>query len=517
MDNGGESPDGRTTTFRIDPKAVWSDGVPIVADDFLFAHHLFADPNVDTSGPSPFDQMRLTALDPRTVQIQWSVPYGDYLTALAEMPPLPLHVFATGPFAGVYDPRTDTYNSALAQRLVQTASFNTTIPVDNGPFTVQSFPPRSKDPWLAGPAVLVRNPRFFSNFFHHPAALDQVTIVSAWPQTPKDTSGYASRAQLEDTMITQYRQGHLTLAEGFEPLNLPELGGIPTGEVITSPADALIEYGFNLRGVASNAQANGGASIFKDPAVRKAFVEAFNRCAAIRALLGINTCNDPNLHSDENTAPPAQDYDPTFKLPAYNPTDAAALLDHAGYRVVDGVRRAKDGTTPLQLRLALSYSGTPSAGFARSMQQDYARNLHISVTIVPYQEFDTVAGTYDLVLWANSGFPDPVGAWAGSDAASIPSAQNPSGQNFTGILDPYLEQRDQFGAQVVDPDQRAVVYQALQRYYTQQFYVVPVYIQADIALVQPRLCNFKKWPLQFGAMWNMADWYVAASCPEITS
>ncbi|HEV2461683.1 MAG TPA: helix-turn-helix domain-containing protein, partial [Ktedonobacterales bacterium] len=44
--NGGESVDEKTTTFHIDPRAVWSDGQPITADDYLFAFHLLTDPNV---------------------------------------------------------------------------------------------------------------------------------------------------------------------------------------------------------------------------------------------------------------------------------------------------------------------------------------------------------------------------------------------------------------------------------------------------------------------------------------
>jgi hypothetical protein len=41
--NGDEDPLGQWTTFHIDPRAVWSDGVPIVADDFLFAQQYYLD------------------------------------------------------------------------------------------------------------------------------------------------------------------------------------------------------------------------------------------------------------------------------------------------------------------------------------------------------------------------------------------------------------------------------------------------------------------------------------------
>jgi class 3 adenylate cyclase/DNA-binding XRE family transcriptional regulator len=188
--NGGESVDGRTTIFHIDPRAVWSDGQPITADDFLVTFHLVMDPNVDGtlwgwSGPvgAPFSLMQLTKLDAHTVRIDWSVPYGDYLAALAQLTPLPLHAYARGPFAGVFDPVTGRYDSHLAQGLAADTSFNLTIPVDDGPFTVQRVEgyPGRYDPtnYAARRVVLVRNPRFFSKFFH-PPVLDQVTFMSLW-------------------------------------------------------------------------------------------------------------------------------------------------------------------------------------------------------------------------------------------------------------------------------------------------------------------------------------------------
>ena len=63
---------------------------------------------------------------------------------------------------------------------------------------------------------------------------------------------------------------------------------------------------------------------------------------------------------------------------------------------------------------------------------------------------------------------------------------------------------------MLDADQRAGVYQALQRYLAQQLYFVPMYIFADVALKQPTLCNYK--PSLVNDGWNNADWYMAASC-----
>jgi ABC-type transport system substrate-binding protein len=67
VENGGQSPDYKTTIIHLDPRAVWSDGVPVTADDYRFFAQLAADPNV--CGCPPYVHMHLTAVDPHTIRI----------------------------------------------------------------------------------------------------------------------------------------------------------------------------------------------------------------------------------------------------------------------------------------------------------------------------------------------------------------------------------------------------------------------------------------------------------------
>jgi class 3 adenylate cyclase/ABC-type transport system substrate-binding protein len=511
VENGEEDPLGKWTIFHIDPQAVWSDGTPITAADFLFAQHLSADPTIN-GGPYwiPWSQTTLSALDTRTIRIDWSVAYGDYLDVLASLGPLPLHAYAIGQFAGVYNPQTGAYNSTLAKQLVKSTSFNAAMPVDNGPFTVQSFVPDHR-------AVLIRNPRFFSSYFHAPA-LDKVTVFTvdpAWPNGPP-------RSQLVDTLIADYRQGAVDLVDWLDPPVMRRLGGIPKTQVITNPVVQFLDIGFNQRDVAPNARANGGVSIFTDLTVRRAFVEAFDRCAAVRAQVGITNCADPNLFTNELSIPPAPDYDPTVTLPGYNPTDAARLMDRAGYPVVDGVRRYKDGKTPIHLAIDMSPGGAAASLILERMQQEYSRNLKIAVTLVPSPGFfpspnksgRAVTGDFDIYLVGDQGSPDPVfnlsGILGSPDAGDVP----PTGGNVLGIIDPLVVKQTQLGNETVDSDQRDGVYRELQRHVAQQFYVEPVSIVANLSLVKPTLCNFKASPAAGSNLWNMADWYIASSCPS---
>ncbi len=517
IDNGDEDPNGLWTVLHLDPRAVWSDGEPVTADDYLFSQRLYADPKI--YGISPYTLMRLTAPDSHTVVIHWSAPYRDFLYPLTELWPLPLHVYAAGQYAGIYDPKTGAYNSTLAQALLASPSYSMTIPVDDGPFTLQSFVPNDR-------AVLVRNPRFFSNFFHHPAVLDQITILSALRDFPASEvqAAKVTFAQLHQATIAAYRKGGLDVAEGMKPMD--QLGGLPAREVIPSPTDDFVEYAFNQRSTAPNAGLNGGTSIFTDHAVRQAFVEAFDRCSAIRAFLGIHTCNDSNLFTNELTARPAPDYDSAFQLPQYDPAAAPTLLDRAGYPVVDHIRREKDGKTPLHLTLAVSYVADQDYSLAVRMQLDWERILQVDVTIVrgvkpsdPTGAYQT--GAFDVWFLWESIFPDPVGnlltQGGGWNRADMPSPQNPGGQNVLGLVDPYVVARDQLGSTIQDEGQRDEVYKSLQKYVTGLLDIVPTTFDvADVALVKPTVCNYQK-SNAFGSgsnLWNVADWYVATSCPS---
>ena len=517
VENGGESTDGKTTTFHIDPRAIWSDGVPLTADDFLFAEQMGTDPNIIGDSTSP--RATLTALDAHTVQMRWDKPNGDYLQALWNFTPLPLHVYATGKFARIYNPATGAYNSMLAQQLRVTPAFNTTIPVDNGPFMIKSFKPDQQ-------VILVKNPRFFSNYFHSPA-WDQVIILSALKDIPGYKKGDATPIpEMQADVINMYRQGLIDLALGAGSRNLTQLNSIPKRQVIISPSPVITFLAFNQREQAPNAQANGGVSIFTDHTVRQAFVEAFDRCAAVRAEFGNVTCGDPNWFTDESDSTPSdQIYDPTFKLPGYNPTDAARLLDAAGYPVVDGIRRNKDRVTPLQVEIIPLPSVSASTALLQRLQQDYTRNLQIQVIFLDYKRaYDrAVSGDFDLMLGTQSGQADPIMRLTNDmgpfDRASIPTPQHPPISpffNWFGIVDGQVTQRETLAAQTTSEEQRTLILRSLQRYFSGQFYVEPVYVRADISLTKPTLCNIKHWP-QFGFdFWNIADWYIAPGsqgCP----
>jgi ABC-type transport system substrate-binding protein len=349
-------------------------------------------------------------------------------------------------------------------------------------------------------------------------ALDQVTFKTLF-SFPYDPAGGKKT-------INFYRQGGVTVVDRLEPVDLAYLKDIPRSQVVGAVAKGILALWFNQRIAAPSAQLNGGAPIFTDARVRMAFVEAFDRCGALRAVLGLRDCHDRNYVTDEPAVPTSPSYDPTVTLPAFNPTDAARLLDSVGFPVVKGIRRLRDGTTPLTLTLTTAHRTEAYHDFVSRLRQDYARYLHVTVNeALPVGDsFDdaSTTGAFDIGLlqMRNGSDPEELVGY-GYDSASIPSTLNPKGSNFFGVIDPWMVAQGQAAAETLNVAQRADITKAMARHLAEQLYLLPVLLLADITLVAPTLCNYKQapprgpGPAKAGYLWNMADWYLASgpACP----
>lgn len=95
--NGLISKDGLRITFKLQPKARWSDGVPVTSADVIYTWHAIVDganPVVTTAG---FDGIETIVADnEHQVTMVLKKPYGPsvYLFSEGSFPPLPAHLLA---------------------------------------------------------------------------------------------------------------------------------------------------------------------------------------------------------------------------------------------------------------------------------------------------------------------------------------------------------------------------------------------------------------------------------------
>jgi peptide/nickel transport system substrate-binding protein len=158
------SVDPETIVYKLNPKAVWSDGVPITADDFVYnwkaqsgsALDVGGQPFLDASHAGYQDIRSVTGSDGgHTVTVVFSQPFGDWRSLFNNL--IPAHIARKVGWNHGFD----TYNPQVV--------------ISGGPYMVTSA---SSDQ-----VVLSRNPRYWGP----PAKLAHIVVV-----TVGDSAGAAS-------------------------------------------------------------------------------------------------------------------------------------------------------------------------------------------------------------------------------------------------------------------------------------------------------------------------------------
>jgi ABC-type transport system substrate-binding protein len=483
------SSDLKTITIYLDPSKKWSDGVPITADDWIFSLQLQTDPKLYSQTYPLSNLSGFAKIDSSTITMTWKESYSAYLAFIASyLYPIPVHSYPQAFKNGAYD-------SNGAQGLLADKSFNTDPTSVNGPFMASTYVANDH-------VMVVRNPNYSSHYFPSPA-IDSVIF---------------KKAPSVEELISGFQSGAYDYAQGFTLPDVTSLASRTTG-LLVSPQLWVDNLEFNTRTSALNASANGGASLFANLNVRKAFALAVDRCAALRSATNLD-CRDYNLATNELSAPPAFDIDPGIQAPVFNVSAATGLLDAEGYKVVNGKRMYKDGTTPISLVIATTNESLREK-VAQSLVAQWVSNLQVAVAVnaVPsstlYYPSDGSQGVlaqskWDLALIGVSSVdPDSVlTSYFQSD--QIPSAQNQFGLNFSGISDPQIDDYLKSGRETSALNARTRTYQALQSYLVEQYYLEPLYIKPNIVLVKPTLGNYMNYPVSGNNAWNAPDWYLTS-------
>lgn len=234
------SPDGLTWTFHL-RQALWSDGAPVTADDFVYSFRRLLDPATKSEyasvfflvkgakavneGKAPIETLGVTALDARTLRVELTHP-APYLIELAKhhtMYPVPKHVV-----------------ERWGKDWIKPEHF-----VGNGPFVMKT--------WRLGDYVkVVRNPRFWD------AATVCVDEIYYYPTTDA-ISAERRVARSELDLNTDIQSNRIAYLRGKMP-----------GYVRTHTWLGVAYLAFN-----TNAKA--GYAPFRDKRVRQALAMSIDR------------------------------------------------------------------------------------------------------------------------------------------------------------------------------------------------------------------------------------------------
>ena len=441
-DNGGISTDGRVITMGLREDIVWSDGVPITSEDFIFTYEAVINPMNVVASVYPFDMIEsIEAPDERTVVITFSEPFAPWLGTMWHGL-LPAHVLKP---------------VMEAEGSIDGADWNYNPSVGCGPYVF--------DTWESGSYTrFVRN----DNYWGTRPVIDEIFVRFV----PDDAS-----------QVAALQAGEADLGVFISPSDIPTLE--KAGVKILTAFSGYNEGWYLYLGE------ERGHPALQDVRVRQAIAMAFDRFALNRDLMLDLT--KPALTYWDNT-PYA---DPSIEPWPYDPDRARALLDEAGWidSNGDGVRD-KDG-----VELVLNYGTTirEIRQDTQALAQQQLAAVGVKLELFSYdsdiffggygENGPFASGELDIAEWSDtsSGFPDPdISYWLCSE---IPSDESPSGVNWQFICDPELDDLFKLQMTQVDFEERQQTFWQLSRIMYEKVYWYGLWQDPDNWAIGPDLVN----------------------------
>ena len=448
-DNGGVSADGLTITWNLKDCLFWSDGEPLTSADVKFTWEAIMDPGNAPTSRTGYDKIEsIETPDDLTVVIKFSELYPPWQVLFTQGPNnggaiLPKHILE-------------------GQTGLESNDFIHQPTVGSGPWVITE--------WIPGDYMtLLPNP----NFHAGRANLDQVQIRFV----PDPATAQAA-----------LQTGDVDWFPNFSEAEISTIGALePDVHLVVVPGADFEHYFFNL-GTTTGVDGRGAADVdgfcpFKDVNVRKAITLGINRQAIVDTLLEGKTTVPvsqwPNSSWENSSLTPDD----------YNPDEAAALLDAAGYVLgADGIRAGEcNGET---VKLSFNFETTTSQiriDIATIVQSDLAK---IGVEFKPIHTpagtfFGSYAdggvmptGKYDMAGYTTGFFPDPY--TDNYKCESVPNAANPSGTNWYLNCDPTLSDMMEEVNASADPAVRKEKLDEAQKYIFDNYYVIMMYARANV-------------------------------------
>jgi len=472
------SSDGLTFSWTIDPKANWSDGKPITANDFLARVKMQARSKVtpnksvfnDIEGYQDYSTGKATSIsgikvdsaDPKKFTAKFTRVFCPALTSVFGSAPMPDHVF--GKYTVDNDPTKNVDDA----------------PENNAP-TATSGPFKFKE-WRKGDQViLVKN----ENYFKGAPYIDELVY-----KVVADTS----------VLAAQLKTGELTVGS----INAPDLAGFQT-------EDRLKIYKFNqvsytYIGWRAN---NPNVAFLQDKRVRQALAYGIDMSAVVRSvLLGEGTKNLQHHPSFLWAAAPEKDLNPYN----YDKSKAEDLLKSAGFaKGADGVY-AKDGK-PLAITIVTNQGNKLRETFLQVAVEQYKQ---IGVKITPKVEaFEALVpkltgGSPEIeaviIGWTNIVEPDSFTVWHSSNAASPTKA----GNNFVGYSNPEVDKLLEQGRNGPDCSQatRQKIYQQFNKILNEDQPYMFGYAPKNLLVIDGRVQGVDPGPFNAEGLWNIDKWWI---------
>lgn len=419
-----ESDDGLTYTYTLREGLQFSDGEPLTADDVVYTINRSRDEEW-ANHYSTVANLEAVALDDRTVEITSSVP--DPRLPAMDVYIVPEHV----------------YENISADDL---ASYDGLDGVASGQYSLSEW--RSGQDW-----TMVENP----NWWGEDNGIDRIVYRVF-------TNG--------DAMVAALQAGEIDAAHEVPRSALERLQGEADIETVSGEQGTFTE-------LAMNGGAGGigdGHPALQDLVVRHAIAHAIDREVLFdRVALGTGAPGTVMVPSANPEWTPELSEEAAFD---FDPDQANAMLDEAGYLDTDGdgIREMPDGTDPLNFRY-IERSESETAPAIREFLTQWLGDIGIGTEVSVMDDDQlyeaSIAGEYDLFVWAWTPFVDPDPQLSYFTCDQLTTDVNEPGNNDANWCDPRYDELYEQQRVELDPDERReIVHEMVEFFHENGTYVV---------------------------------------------
>ncbi|MCU7820522.1 ABC transporter family substrate-binding protein [Kitasatospora sp. DSM 101779] len=423
----------QVVTYRLNPKAAWSDGKPIGYQDFkaVWQASNGKDPAYNLADSSGYEQISAVeqGAAPGEVKVTFAQPYADWQSLFNPLLPA----------SGISTPQA--FNEGWIEK----------VPVYGGPFTLQNADKTAQT------ITLVPNPKWWG---------------------PKPKLDRITYRVMDSAAITQaFLNNEVDYASAGTATAYGQLKDAKDAAIRTGTPWDEVHISF------------GGNGALADQKVRQALGRALDRASLIKiANKGVPVEFKPldsHLFMTNQSGYRANAGD----WVKYDPAVAGKLLDEAGWKDAGGTR-GKDGH-PLELHYVMSDGSTQAQADLAAAVQSMLQQVGVKLSIdkVPSKEYFSKyinQGRFDLASWRNTGsFPL---------SRTVPIYRAPQGDNVFGnyskLSTPEIDSLLRKAAATLDPAQAAELYNQADVRIWELGHTVELYQRPSIVAVRKGLANF---------------------------
>jgi len=449
----------QTIVYKIQPKAVWSDGVPISADDFIYfwTSQNGKNKDYDVASTLGYDQISnvVGSDNGKTVTVTFAKPFPEWQSLFNGL--LPAHYMKT------LDPDpVKAWNDGL---------LNTVPTISGGAYLISQY---TKNESL----ILTPNPKWYGKEGPY---LDRIIFrfITDSAQQP------AALKNNEVQLI--YPQPQLDLVQQVK--NIPGV----TSSIGNGPIFEHLD--FNLKN-----------SYLADTNVRQAIAYAINRTQIIAGTVGQFSPGTKPL--DNRVFMPSQKgYQDNFASMGYGKGDtakAAQLMQQSGYTKDAQGRWSKDGK-PVTLRISTT-AGNRLRENQEQIFQAQMRDFGITISIdnAPANVFfgqNLPKGNYDIADFAWVGSPFPI-------SGSVDIYRTDGGGNYGKYSNPQVDQLLNQASSELDQNQAYRLMNQVDMQVSMDAYTIPLYQKPTFIAFYSKYGNIRDNSTSQGPFYNAYQWGV---------